>query len=192
MTYAVGKLPLRALPGRGYGKTHWYRAVRLKYVRYPLAWQHTWSNTTRFKREDAHYPLLYLAPDPFTARLEVGCLLGHPRRGPVRRGPCGWSVVGVTVRLHRVADFRVPGGRSMVTTTVQELTGDWFDYDRTAASPDVVCNPPAPTQRLGEALYRSTSCQGFLTPSARNPVLPNLVVFPDRVSIDPRALTIEP
>ena len=33
-------------------------------------------------------------------------------------------------------------------------------------------------------LYRMTCCQGFLTPSFRNSTLPNLIVFPDRVSTD--------
>lgn len=162
MTPAVGKLPIQTLPGERYEKTAWYRAVRLQHASFPLAWQHTWTTTTRFKRAGARYPLLYLAPDRFTALLEVGRLLGHPRPGPVLPVPGGWCVVEVTVHLDRVADFRYPGGRSTVTTTVQELTGDWIDYDnRTVASYDVGSNPPAPTQRLGEALYRSTSCQGF-------------------------------
>lgn len=105
-----------------------------------------------------------------------------------------WNIVRVAVHLARVADFRTPGGRASILTTVQELTGDWVDYDfRVAASPEIASNPPAPTQKLGEALYHQhTSCQGFLTPSAKNPVLPNLVIFPDRVSIDQRALTIAP
>ena len=102
-------------------------------------------------------------------------------------------IVRVTIHLDRVVDFRTPGGRTIIQTTVQELTGDWVDYDyRVTASPDIASNPPAPTQKLGEALYQHTSCQGFLTPSAKNSVLPNLVIFPDRVKIDHRALTIEP
>lgn len=193
MTPVVEKLPIQTLPGGRYKKTDWYRAVRLQHASFPLAWQHTWTTTTRFKRASSRYPLLYLAPDRLTALLEVGRLMGHPRPGPSLPVTDGWCVVEVSVHLDRVADFRTPGGRSTVTTTVQELTGDWVDYDnRTVASSEVISNPPAPTQRLGEALYRSTSCQGFLTPSARNPVLPNLVIFPDRVSIDRRALSIVP
>ena len=193
MTHAVGGLRLHALPGRGYAKTHWYRAVSPVHARFPLAWRHTRTAKTRFKRAGAHYPLLYLAPDRFTALLEVRGLLGHPRSGPIMPVSGDWHIVKVTVNLDRVADFRSSGERATVTTTVQELTGDWVDYDsRTVVSPEIASGPPAPTQQLGEALYQRTSCQGFLTPSARNPVLPNLVVFPDRVRIDRRALTIEP
>lgn len=105
----------------------------------------------------------------------------------------GPVIVPVTVHLDRVVDFRTSGERAIVPTTVQELTGDWVDYySRVAASPEIASNPPAPTQKLGEALYKHTNCQGFLTPSAKNPVLPNLVIFPDRVSIDRHAFTIGP
>lgn len=194
MIRAVGRLPLHTLPGPGYAKTHWYRAVLPDYAQSPLAWGHTWYANSRFKRVAARYPLLYLAPDRFTARLEVGDLLGHPRLRPVTRvSGSGHIIVQVAVHLARVVDFRTPVGRARILTTVQELTGDWVDYDnRVAASPDIASNPPAPTQKLGEALYQHTSCQGFLTPSAKNPVRPNLVIFPDRVSIDQRALTIGP
>ena len=193
MTRTVGELPLHALPGRGYAKTDWYRAISPDYAEGPLAWGHTCTVKSRFKRAGARFPLLYLAPDRCTALLEVRGLMGHPRSGPIMPVPGAWHVVEVTVHLERVADFRTTGERATVPTTVQELTGDWVDYDsRTAAWPDVTSDPPAPTQQLGEALYRRTCCQGFLTPSARNPVLPNLVIFPDRVSIDRQALTIDP
>lgn len=194
MIRAVGRLPLHALPGPGYAKAHWYRAVPSGYARFPLAWQHTRGIKSRFKRTDASYPVLYLSPDPFTALLEVRSLLGHPRSDRIMPVSGAWPiVVPITVHLARIVDFRTPGERAIISTTVQELTGDWVDYDnRVAASPEIASNPPAPTQKLGEALYRHTSCQGFLTPSAKNPVRPNLVIFPDRVSIDQRALTIAP
>ena len=63
---------------------------------------------------------------------------------------------------------------------------------RTASSLDVASTPPAPTQQLGADLYLMTRCQGFLTPSAKNSTLANLVVFPDRVRIDHDTLTIAP
>ena len=81
--------------------------------------------------------------------------------------------------------------RARIQTTVQELTGDWADYaKRTVNSPDVSSTPPAPTQQLGEDLYQIPRCQGFLMPSARNSIHPNLVVFPDRVRINHNGLTI--
>jgi len=104
----------------------------------------------------------------------------------------GWRTFRIDVRLDRVADLRGPAERLKVETTVQELTGDWRGYGyRTPASP-ISSVPPAPTQRLGAALYANTSCQGFLTPSAKNPSYPNLVVFPDRVAVDVGSLKIEP
>ena len=193
MIGAVGGLSLRALPGPGYAKSDWYRAVSTAHAREPLAWRHTYTSTGRFKQAKAIFPLLYLAPDEFTALLEVRSLLGHPRSGSTVRGPGSWHVVQVNVRLDRVVDLRTTSERTRIETTVQELTGDWEDYAvRTNASPDVSSNPPAPTQKLGESLYQLTNCQGFLTPSARNSILPNLVVFPDRVGIDPHAVTIRP
>ena len=97
------------------------------------------------------------------------------------------------MRLDRIADLRTETERARIQTTIQELTGDWVNYAvRTASSPDVASTPPAPTQQLGEDLYRMTPCQGFLTPSARNSTLPNLVVFPDRVRIDHDTLAIAP
>ena len=99
----------------------------------------------------------------------------------------------VSVRLDHVADLRTASERTRIQTTVQELTGDWEDYvARNRNSPDVSSTPPAPPQQLGEDLYQIPCCQGFLTPSARNSILPNLVVFPDRVSIDHDTLTIAP
>lgn len=193
LTRAVGRLPLHALPGRQYAKKHWYRAVAPVYAGFPLAWGHTWTEKSRFKRAGSRYPILYLAPDRFTALLEVRGLLGHPQSGPIMPVSGSWHIVRVTVHLDRVVDFRTPGQRATIPTTVQELTGDWVDYgNRFAASSEIKSNPPAPTQTLGEALYQHPNCQGFLTPSAKNPVLPNLVIFPDRVSIDQSALTIEP
>lgn len=193
MTRSGSGLSLHALPGPEYAKTDWYRAVSISHSGKPLAWRHTYTVTSRFKESGASFPLLYLAPDRFTALLEVRALLGHPRTGTIVRMTGSWHVARVKVRLDHVADLRTTSGRARIRTTVQELTGDWVDYEsRTDDSADVASMPPAPTQRLGESLYRMPRCQGFLTPSARNSIVPNLVVFPDRVSIDHNAMTIAP
>ena len=193
MNRAVSGLSLCALPGPGYAKMDWYRAVSSLHARAPLAWGHSFTVKSRFKQTGASFPLLYLAPDSFTAMLEVRALLGHPRSGSITPVSRGWHIAQVRVRLDHVADLRTPSERARIATTVQEMTGDWVDYAaRTPRSPDVSSTPPAPTQQLGEDLYRMTCCQGFLAPSARNSTLPNLVVFPDRVRIDHNTLTISP
>lgn len=193
MIRGVSGLSLHALPSPGYAKMDWYRAVSITHARTPLAWGHSWTSKSRFKQAKASFPLLYLAPDRFTALLEVRALLGHPRTGAAVRGTGRWHVARVKVRLDHVADLRTGTELARIRTTVQELTGDWMDYAvRTPSSFDVSSTPPAPTQQLGEDLYRMTCCQGFLTPSSRNSILPIWVVFPDRLSIDHDILTIAP
>ena len=193
MTRTVTGLSLHALPGPGYARMQWYRAVSRSHARAPLAWGHSCTAKSRFKEAKASFPVLYLAPDRSTALLEVRALLGHPRAGSITHVPGRWHVARVHVRLDRIADLRTETERARIQTTIQELTGDWVNYAvRTASSPDVASTPPAPTQQLGEDLYRMTPCQGFLTPSARNSTLPNLVVFPDRVRIDHDTLAIAP
>lgn len=186
-------LSLDPLPGPGYTRSTWYRTVRDKYAGQPLDWEHTRYHGSRFKRSDARFSILYFAPDDSTALLEARGLLSHLPQGGVPGRSKPWSTVPVTVRLDRVVDLRTTAERKQIATTVQELTGDWVDYAyRTASTPEVSSTPPAPTQELGEALYYKTDCQGFLSPSSKNSMLPNLVVFPDRVSIDRRAFTIQP
>ena len=193
MNRSVIALSLNALPGPQYAKNNWYRVVPISYAGKPLAWRHTYTKKTRFKEATVSFPLLYLAPDRFTALLEVRAFLGHPRMRPIVFMTGHWHVARVDVRLDHVADLRTLSERAKIQTTVQELTGDWVDYaNRTVSSPDVSSTPPAPTQQLGEDLYQIPRCQGFLAPSARNSIHPNLVVFPDRVSINHDTLTIAP
>ena len=128
MIRAVSGLSLHALPSPGYTKVDWYRAVSIIHAHAPLAWEHSCTVKSRFKPAKATFPLLYLAPDRFTALLEVRELLGHPRTGSITRVPGRWHVAQVHVRLDRIADLRTETERVRVRTTVQELTGDWVDY----------------------------------------------------------------
>lgn len=174
----------------------WVRAVRREYAADPLWWDRSASASpsrptqdSRFKAEGAAFPVLYFAWDKNTALLETRAIKGNP--DPSQVSTPGWRTFRVDVRLDRVADLRSHGERLKVETTVQELTGDWKGYRYRTEASEVSSVPPAPTQRFGAALYTNGLCQGFLTPSAMNPLYPNLVVFPDRVATDVASLRID-
>ena len=174
----------------------WCRAVQTAYSDNPLWWLHPDpadpvgpSSPKRFRAGGETFPLLHFARDENTALLEAQAITGAPNAARMRKG--GWRTFRISISLDRVADFLRPSERRTIKTTVQELTGDWEGYRNRTASSLVASLPPAPTQKIGEALYSTTDFQAFLTPSAKNPMYPNLVVFPDRVRIDATALTIE-
>ena len=175
----------------------WYRAVSVTYAQSPLGHAHTASRASRFNEGTGIYPMLYLAPDPITALLEFRALARvHGVSGFLGiKAPRSFALVGVRVNLASVVDFGCPKQRGTVSTSVQELTGDWTEYmmTRNRGVPEVRSNQSsAPTQRLGEALRSGLCCiEGFLAPSAVRPKKCNLVIFPDRVEIDESALTIK-
>ena len=71
--------------------------------------------------------------------------------------------------------------QSSLTTTVQELTGDWIGFDyRKFYTPVTGPTGIAPTQHLGLALFR-TGIEGFRATSARLGWHKTLVVFPDNL-----------
>ena len=191
------KLAVQGLSLGPLGPQRWVRAVKRKYASDPLWWDRSSSaqpsgptHDSRFKAETGTFPVLYFAWDENTALLETRAIRGKPDRS--KDSVSGWRTFEIDVRLDRVADLRGRKERRKVETTVQELTGDWGGYRYRTAASQISTVAPAPTQRLGAALYSNTPCQGFLTPSARNPLYPNLVVFPDRVAVDVGSLKIEP
>ena len=87
-----------------------------------------------------------------------------------------------------VIDFGEPVSRAAIDTTIQELTGDWNGYRirRLSASPSLPIGglrTHAPTQELGAwfATHLTRDYRGFLSPSARNPLVQNLVLFYDHL-----------
>ena len=115
----------------------------------------------RFNDGTGTFALRYFAPDPVTALLEVTAL-----------------------HALTVVEFTDPAIRAVVPTTVQELTGDWLGYYHRsryalpAHLPAVQSTSPiAPTQRLADSVEKSTTADGFLAPSAKAPVIANLVLF---------------
>lgn len=179
----------------------WFRAVQTQYVSNPLGFAHTPTTPSRYNAGKGQYPLLYLAPDPLTAILEQRAFVRLPglpgRLGLLPTGSAASVVVfPVDVDLKTVIDLGDPGTRSH---TVQELTGDWRTYPLLPAGgsfPRVRSSRGiAPTQDLGITLRSwqapaGSHCEAFLAPSAVQPEISNLVVFPDRVTMSSSPLQI--
>ena len=174
----------------------WYRVVAACYAQDPLYYAHTRNRASRFNAGTGTHSMLYLAPDPLTALLEFRALARVPgiSRLLMIKPPHSYALFGVSVSLQDVCDLGCSKQRGAVSTSVQEVTGDWRDYlsSRRQVIPSVRSNQlSAPTHRLGEALYSKASrIEGFLAPSAVNPKVCNLVIFPSRVDIDHSAMTI--
>ena len=144
------------------------------------------TSRNRFNDGSGTFALHYLAASPFIALIEAAALHGAYATGFVAAPqPRSWTVyhyeiVGPPLDI---VDFADPIGRSQVSTTVQELTGDWLGYHHRhqhmpATPPPVHGSPPAsPTQELARRVYRLPDVRGFLAPSAKVPLTANLVLF---------------
>jgi hypothetical protein len=130
--------------------------------------------------------VLYLAEDHQVALFEVGALHGHPLpegNGMLLPNPQqAWLLLNVRVVLQKVADLTRVSEQTLLSTTAQELTGDWRGYQK--RQPHDSVNQPvgtAPTQALGQALFAVRGLEGFRTISARRPSRRILVVFPEKL-----------
>ena len=108
---------------------------------------------------------------PAIPQLEVGAIFGSPSEpGGLIANPAGsWLILNAEVRLTRVADLTDVGGSHVaLSTTAQELTGDWRGYRQRSAQTSVSspCGV-SPTQELGAALFSSGLFEGFLAVSAK-------------------------
>lgn len=167
----------------------WYRAIPLRYLSTPLSVTHTKGATSRFSAGPLLVParqfeILYFASDHQTALFECGALLGTPHRpGHVMSNPAmGVGILNVDVRLQMICDLTDPLlVQAPLETTAQELTGDWDGYQQRNLM-TLVTAPTgfAPTQELGEALFR-TGIEGFRSLSARLPYNRTLIVFPENL-----------
>lgn len=173
---------LTTRPHAGY----WYRAVPLQHYRTLLAFHQTMTASSRFGAGDSRnpYALLYLSENHHVALLETEALIGSTQPGHILfpNPQHSWAIITVRVRLAAIADLTAGSQRKLLRTTVQELTGDWMGYRRRRAqSPTQFPFTEVPTQRLGAALASVPGLEGFLTWSARDSSLKNLVVFPDKL-----------
>ncbi len=152
---------------------------------------HVPSSTSRNRFNDGAgaFALRYFAADPVTALLEAVALHGSYATGFVPAPPPTrpWTVFRYDIaQLLTVISFADPAVRTATPTTTQELTGDWLGYHHrklyTHALPPHLprvhpARDAAPTQRLANRVYGLPSVHGFLSPSAKSPLIANLVLF---------------
>lgn len=167
----------------------WYRAIPIRHLATALSSAHTKGTTSRYNAgpllsPDRQFEILYFACDHQTALFECRALYGTPHRpgGVVANPAIAAAILNVSVRLQTICDLTVQNSAQMpLGTTAQELTGDWEGY-QLRNSETLVTAPigSAPTQELGEALFR-TGIEGFRSLSARVPYNFALIVFPENL-----------
>jgi hypothetical protein len=124
---------------------------------------------------------MYLSENHVVCLLEAGALLGTADN-LVPHPASAWSIVNVQVTLQQIADLTLVREQNRIGMCAQELTGDWRAY-QTRSVRSSVKEPTgiAPTQDLGQALYKLVGIEGFRTVSAKAPEQMNLVVFPQKL-----------
>lgn len=148
---------------------------------------------TRFNPGNARTPgfeLLYLALDQNTALLEKQAQFGSPYAQPVTYIPAPRMsrtvVIDVTVDLQNVIDLTDINAHAALSTTAQELTGDWMGYEvRGMVSRSPVLTAPvgeAPTQTLGWELLQEPGVEGLRVISAKDSTTCCLVIFTHKLS----------
>lgn len=115
----------------------------------------------------------------------MGALLGSPLpRAAYVPNPAGaWTIINVNITLSRVADLCRRSQRRLVSTSVQELTGDWRGYLLRNPTPTLAAPywTNVPTQRLGHTLNLVPDLEAFTTCSAKVPTRRNLAIFPSKL-----------
>jgi RES domain-containing protein len=161
----------------------WYRAIEPRYLPSALAKVHTAKYTGRY--HGGGFQILYLAENHDVALSEVEAIFGSPTKpgGVVPNPSKSWVVLNVVVNLQSIVDLTDPSAAHWaLSTTVQELTGDWEGYARRGPHTRVkVPTGAAPTQELGRELFNRGSFEGFRAVSAKRPCNEVLAVFPQRM-----------
>jgi len=165
----------------------WFRTVELRFLEVSLNTSHTKETPSRFSggpEASRPFEVLYLCENTLVSHFEVGALLGsHWDPASILSRPgTAWADINVSVRLQFVADLTEPSQQQLLGVTVQEMTGDWQGYQlRSPRAPVPLPLGLAPTQQLGEALFRIPQLEGFFSVSAKVPDHRNLNVFPEKL-----------
>lgn len=115
-------------------------------------------------------------------------LFGSPSRRIIIPNPnTNILIINVKVDLQQVVDLTLPEEQKKLHTSAQELTGDWRGYhERSVNSSVSLPIGSAPTQELGEALYKLPKLEAFRAISAKVPDQMNLIVFPQKLLVGSR------
>jgi RES domain len=167
----------------------WYRAIPPGFLSTALSYSHAHRYASRYYQgptAPVQFNILYLAENQEVALFEAEALFGSPLiPGGVIANPAkSLLVINAQVQLTRVADLTdILGSHQPLSTTAQELTGDWEGYQQRSAMTSIKAPVGAsPTQQLGAALYANASYEGFLTISSKMPCQKVIGVFPDRIA----------
>ena len=160
---AVQTLEPRLFYGQG------YRVFSPKYIRSPISTQGAFGYGGRYNPKGIH--ALYIAEDPVTGLAE-NRLIVSPQSSPLYR-PATRILLALEYRLQRVLDLSDTQVLEALSTSYQELTGDWEPYNYQGKT--------APTQQLGAAVFASGQFEAIRYPSAQNRQQHNLAVFKERL-----------
>lgn len=153
-----------------------------------IATRRTATVTSRFSSATEAAPgfeILYLAENQLVAMYEAGVLFGSAASpGAIVPNPnLAITVLPISINLTGIADLTDPVEASRIGTSAQDLTGDWRSYSQrpALASSRTRHSGKAPTQQLGEELFRLGSYHGFISFSAKLPDYKILGVFVERL-----------
>ena len=137
------------LPAHPEGGT-WFRAIQPHFLKTALATSHTRSVASRYNAgavSSSPFDILYLAENHLVALFEVQALLGNPwiSGGIVPHPRKAWTVLNVNVRLSSIVNLNDPRNQSLLSTSAQELTGDWRGYQ--LRNPSSSVSSPTGTSR---------------------------------------------
>jgi hypothetical protein len=165
----------------------WYRAVDPRYLPTALGYSHTRLFASRYYEgptAGTQFEIVYVAENPLVALFEVEALFGSPLipGGLIPNPARSWLTINAQVQLTRVADLTDVGAHTALSTSAQELAGDWKGYRQRSVNTSVSAPVGiAPTQELGSVLHASGLFEGFLTISAKMPYQMVLGIFPRHV-----------
>lgn len=151
------------------------------------------NSSNRFNDGGGTFQLRYLAATPHVALREATALHGSYATGFVAsHPPRSWTLYRYDIITNlNVVDFTEPSTRNQPSTTIQELTGDWLNYlhqqmltMRLYQTVVKSHRATSPTQELAYQLHGVANVQGFLVPSAKLPLITNLVLFFHRLPLN--------
>jgi RES domain-containing protein len=153
-----------------------FRIIAAKYITTALSAIGSTKYGGRYNPKSS-FEALYLSFLDRTALAEInGYSTTAPELKKMRQAPR--TILSVDYKLASVLDLTVESNQQILKTDLEELSLEWrmehLSYGRNTA-----------TQVLGEAVYALGSIQALKVPSVKDPGYANMVLFPDRITLDP-------